>query len=192
MVLAKDPSDLKAVQSEFQSNIRKIPLPAKQGGFKYGVLEVRSDPYLENFITTILKGGPGLRNMFYGVIVFIVLMLMGLPAINLVNLNVGRILERASEIGVRKAFGAPVKTLMWQFIVENIFITFIGGVIALILTFTLIQIINTSGWIAYADLTINLAVFSISVIVCLIFGLLSGVLPALRMSKLSIIEALKA
>ncbi|MCF2444828.1 ABC transporter permease [Dyadobacter sp. CY345] len=192
MVLAKDPSDLKTVQSEFQSNIRKIPLPGKQGGFKYGLLEVRSDPYLENFITSILNGGPGLKNILYGVIVFIVLMLMGLPAINLVNLNVGRILERASEIGVRKAFGAPVKTLMWQFIVENIFITFIGGVIALILTFTLIQIINASGWIAYADLTINLAVFSISVIVCLIFGLLSGVLPALRMSKLSIIEALKA
>ena len=102
------------------------------------------------------------------------------------------LLERSSEIGVRKAFGAPVRTLMWQFIVENVFITFIGGTIALILTFVLIQIINNSGWIAYADLTINLTVFSISIIVSLIFGLLSGVLPALRMSKLSIIEALKA
>ena len=192
MILAKDPSELKAVQNEFQSNIAKIPLPGNQGGFKYNILEVRSDPYLINFLTAILHGGPGLRNIFYGVIGFVMLMVMGLPAINLVNLNVGRILERSSEIGVRKAFGAPVKTLMWQFIVENIFITFIGGGIALILTYILIQIINTSGWIAYADLTINFKVFLVSIVVCLVFGLLSGVLPALRMSKLSIIDALKS
>jgi len=76
--------------------------------------------------------------------------------------------------------------------VENIFITFIGGGIALILTYILIQIINTSGWIAYADLTINFKVFLVSIVVCLVFGLLSGVLPALRMSKLSIIDALKS
>lgn len=192
MILVKNASDIKTVQNEFQSHINRIPLPGVQDGFKYAMLEVRSDPYLEHFVVTILSGGPGLKNIFYGIIGFIMLMVMGLPAINLVNLNVGRILERASEIGVRKAFGAPVKTLMWQFIVENIFITFIGGTIALILTFALIQMINTSGWIAYADLAINFKVFSISIIVCLIFGLLSGVLPALRMSKLSIIDALKA
>ena len=192
MILAKEEGDLRTVQSEFQSKIRKIPLPGKQGGFKYSVLEVRSDPYLENFIMMIMNGGPGLKNIFYGVIGFIMFMVMGLPAVNLVNLNVGRILERSSEIGVRKAFGAPVKTLMWQFIVENIFITFIGGSIALIFTIILIWMINKSGWIAYSDLTINFQVFSVSVVVCLIFGLLSGVLPALRMSKLSIIDALKS
>lgn len=192
MVLAKSTSEIKEVQSEFQSKVKRIPLPGVEDGFKYTVLEIRSDPYLEHFIVTILSGGQGLKTIFYGVIGFIMLMVMGLPAINLVNLNVGRIMERSSEIGVRKAFGAPVRTLMWQFIVENVFITFIGGTIALILTFVLIQIINNSGWIAYADLTINLTVFSISIIVSLIFGLLSGVLPALRMSKLSIIEALKA
>jgi putative ABC transport system permease protein len=81
---------------------------------------------------------------------------------------------------------------MWQFIVENIFITFIGGAIALLLTLIVIQLINASGWIAYADLTINLYVFAISLGVCLVFGFLSGVLPALRMSKLNIAEALKA
>jgi putative ABC transport system permease protein len=192
MVLAKNAADVKAVQNEFQGHISRIPLPGIQDGFTYNVLEVRSDLYLDNFITTVLNGGPGLRTILYGVIGFIVLMLMGLPAINLVNLNVGRILERASEIGVRKAFGAPIRTLMWQFIVENIFITFIGGGIALITTFLLILVINNSGWIAYADLTINFKVFSVSIIVCLLFGLLSGVLPALRMSRLSIIDALKA
>ncbi|UFH53446.1 ABC transporter permease [Spirosoma sp. KNUC1025] len=192
IILAKNRSDFGAIQSEFQSRIAQIPLPGMQDGFKYYTLEVKCEPYIENFVGTVLDGGPGLKTVFFGIIGFILFMLLGLPAINLVNVNVSRIMERASEIGIRKAFGAPVRTLVWQFIVENIFITFIGGAIAFLLTLGVIHLINTSGWIAYADLTINLNVFVISILVCLIFGLLSGVLPALRMSKLTIAEALKA
>lgn len=192
IVLAKDKRDFSAINEEFQHHIRQIPLPGNQDGFKYSVLEVRSEPYLDNFLGTILNGNKGLKTIFFGVIAFVLFMLLGLPAINLVNVNVSRIMERASEIGIRKAFGAPVRTLLWQFIVENIFITFIGGAIALVLSWLVIQLINNSGWIAYADLTVNVNVFLISVFICLIFGLLSGVLPALRMSKLTIAEALKA
>ncbi|SOD82647.1 ABC transporter permease [Spirosoma fluviale] len=192
MILGKDKADLPAIQEEFQSHIDRIPLPIIQDGTKFAVMDVKSVPYLENFLGSILNGNPGMKAIFFGIIFFVLFMLMGLPAINLVNINVSRIMERASEIGIRKAFGAPIRTLMWQFIVENIFITFIGGAIALILTFIVIHLINTSGMIAYADLTINLYVFVISIVVCLLFGLLSGVLPALRMSKLNIAEALKS
>lgn len=192
IVLAKTKADLPAINAEFQERINRIPLPGYQNGFKYSMLEVRSDPYLETILGTFMNSNKGIKTIFFGVIAFIMLMLMGLPAINLVNVNVSRIMERASEIGIRKAFGAPVKTLIWQFVIENIFITFIGGAIALLLTALVIYLINTSGWIAYADLTINLNVFLISLLICLTFGLLSGVLPALRMSKLSIADALKS
>ncbi|GAB3957468.1 ABC transporter permease [Spirosoma harenae] len=192
MILAKNKSDFAAIQDEFQARINRIPLPGVEDGFKYSVLEVRCEPYMENFIGTIIGENAGLKTIFFGVVAFIMLMVMGLPAINLVNINVSRIMERGSEIGIRKAFGAPVKTLVWQFIVENIFITLIGGAIALALTSIAIHLINASGWIAFADLTINLNVFLVSLLVCLVFGFLSGVLPALRMSKLTIAEALKA
>ena len=192
ILLARDKSDVAAMQREFQSRIDRIPLPGVEDGFKYAELEIKAEPYAENFIGQIMDGGPGLKTIFLGVLGFVLFMLLGLPAINLVNVNVSRIMERGSEIGIRKAFGAPVKTLVWQFIVENIFITFIGGAIALVLTLLVIHLINTSGWIAYADLTINLNVFIISILVCLVFGLLSGVLPALRMAKLTIAEALKS
>ncbi|WP_138989332.1 ABC transporter permease [Larkinella sp. C7] len=191
ILLAKKTSDLKTVRDEFQSHIARIPLPGVEDGYKYAYVEVKSEPYVENFVGT-LNGNKGLKTVFFGIIAFIMLMLIGLPAINLVNVNVSRIMERASEIGIRKAFGAPVRTLMWQFIIENIFITLIGGGIALVLTLIVIQLINSSGIIAYADLTINLNVFLVSLLVCLVFGLLSGVLPALRMSKLKIAEALKS
>jgi len=44
-----------------------------------------------------------------------------LPTLNLVNINTSRILERASEIGVRKAFGASSKTLVLQLSLKILF-----------------------------------------------------------------------
>ncbi|TDE16374.1 ABC transporter permease [Dyadobacter psychrotolerans] len=191
IALAKDESDMAGIQSEFDRNISGIPDTEIADGQKFTVLIVRAEKYFEHFIKTFARNDSQ-KFLFYTIVVFVVMMFMGLPAINLINVNVSRILERASEIGVRKAFGAPSKALLWQFIVENIFITFIGGVFALGFSFLIIYMINISGWIPYADLTINFTVFFISVMVCLIFGLLSGVLPAFRMSKLKIVDALKA
>ena len=68
--------------------------------------------------------------------IFIVLALlfMTLPALNLVTLNLSRILERAPEIGVRKAFGAPKRTLIAQFVTENVILTLIGGALGFVFT----------------------------------------------------------
>jgi putative ABC transport system permease protein len=54
-----------------------------------------------------------------------------------------------------------------------------------------IYLFNRSGLILYSDLTINLPVFGVSLLVCLVFGLLSGVAPAFRMAKMKVIDALK-
>ncbi|WP_221393453.1 ABC transporter permease [Dyadobacter sp. NIV53] len=191
IVLAKNESDIPAIQSEFDSKIATISKTDIQDGQNFTVLIVKAEKYFDHFLNTFARDNS--QKIFaYTIAALVLAMFMGLPAINLVNVNVSRILERASEIGVRKAFGAPSKALLWQFIIENIFITFIGGAFALALSFLIINMINSSGWIAYADLTINFSVFLISILVCLVFGLVSGVLPAFRMSKLKIVDALKA
>jgi putative ABC transport system permease protein len=117
---------------------------------------------------------------------------MLLPTLNLVNINITRIMERSSEIGVRKAFGASSKTLVYQFIVENIILTLLGGLIGLILSFIAIKLINSENFISNLELSINFTVLGIGLLVCLIFGLISGVYPAWRMSKLNVVTALKA
>jgi len=101
-------------------------------------------------------------------------------------------MERSSEIGVRKAFGASGMTLVGQFIVENIILTFFGAVIGIILSFIVLQVINNTNMIANMHLSINLTVLMFSFLACIIFGLLSGVYPAWRMSKLQVVTALKA
>ena len=117
---------------------------------------------------------------------------MSLPTLNLVNINITRIMERSSEIGVRKAFGASSRTLVYQFIVENIILTLLGGLIGLVLSLIAIGIINSQNLIANLELSINFMVLFIGLLVCLVFGLLSGVYPAWRMSKLNVVTALKA
>ena len=69
------------------------------------------------------------------------LLFMLLPVVSLININTTRILERASEIGVRKAFGGSSLTLVGQFVVENVILTLLGGAFGLVLTFLVLQIL---------------------------------------------------
>src|SRR4029077_4831994 len=52
--------------------------------------------------------------VFLAAVIVLALLFMALPAVNLINLNVGRIMERAPEIGLRKAAGAPTRVLVGQ------------------------------------------------------------------------------
>ncbi len=114
-----------------------------------------------------------------------------LPTLNLVNLNVSRIMDRSSEIGVRKAFGAQGKDLMAQFVFENIVLTVIGGAIGLLIAIGLIYLINDARLMESLVLQVNMRFFLYSMILVLFFGILSGLLPAYRMSRLHIVNALK-
>ena len=128
-----------------------------------------------------------LQYVVFGLLLFFIL----LPTLNLINLNVSRIMDRSSEIGVRKAFGAHQGNIVVQFITENILQTFIGGLLGLGLAYVLINLINAGGFLGDAVLRLNGKFFLYSFVITLLFGILSGFLPALKMSRLQIVNALK-
>jgi putative ABC transport system permease protein len=126
--------------------------------------------------------------LFLGIVVFL---FVALPTVNLININISRILERSSEIAVRKAFGAPARTLVGQFIVENVLLTTVGGMVGLVLSAAVLRAINLSGVFQYSQLTVNLRVFGYGLLIAVVFGLISGVYPAWRMARLHPVDALR-
>jgi putative ABC transport system permease protein len=190
ILLGESKADLPAMAAEYEAIVGKIPLPATVDGFTFDRLESSAETYLESFLR-IGFNQDNVSSLFYTAVGIFMLLFMLLPAINLVNLNVSRIMERSSEIGVRKAFGASSGRLVGQFLIENIFITLLGGAIAIALTGVLIRLFNDSGLIPGADLIINGQVLLIGLGACLVFGLLSGVIPAYRMSRLHVVDALR-
>jgi putative ABC transport system permease protein len=116
---------------------------------------------------------------------------MLLPVINLITLNVSRILERAPEIGVRKAFGASSMHLIGQFILENVVLCVLGGLLALAGAWLVLLAVNASGLVPAARFTIHLRVFFYALGLAALFGILSGAYPAWRMSRLHPVEALR-
>jgi putative ABC transport system permease protein len=114
-----------------------------------------------------------------------------LPTVNLVNLNLSRILERAPEIGVRKAFGASSLDLVGQFVVENVLLCLVGGALGLGLAAVILKGVELSGVVPHARFDLDLRVFLYAAGLGVLFGVLSGALPAWRMSRLHPVTALR-
>jgi putative ABC transport system permease protein len=119
------------------------------------------------------------------------LLFMLLPAVNLVNLNVSRILERASEIGVRKSCGASSRALVAQFVVENVVLTFAGGGLALLLSGLVLGRLSATGLLGAERLAVSGRVFLVGLGLALTFGLVSGVYPAWKMARMHPLAALR-
>jgi putative ABC transport system permease protein len=187
MILAKDKSDFPAIKAELQSKVDQFEF--LDTDFDY--IDITAETYVEAISRLMFLAEDSHITAMMVIVVILISLFLLLPTINLVNLNVSRIIERASEIGIRKSFGASSMTLVGQFIMENIILTLIGGIIGVILTVIVLSIINDSGFIEYSTFGINYRILFTSLLICLFFGLYSGVYPAYKMSKMHPVEALR-
>ena len=190
LLLARSKDDFPAIKAELETRIRGAELPSKD----WKTLIAPAETFFESLAGNFFGARDETRSRherFWALIVGVTFLFSLLPAVNLVNLNMSRIMERAAEIGVRKAFGASSRTLVGQFIVENLVLTFAGGAIGFALSAAALAALNASDLIPYAVFTLNLRVFAYALGLAVFFGLLSGVYPAWRMSRLHPVQALK-
>ncbi|MBL7057926.1 ABC transporter permease [Patescibacteria group bacterium] len=114
--------------------------------------------------------------------------------IGIMNIMIVSVTERTQEIGLRKAIGASSANISNQFLIETISITSIGGLIGIILGSLISYFIYLGAqFLDYKDweFIITLDSVALSVGVSIVVGLIFGIYPARRASKLQPVEALR-
>jgi putative ABC transport system permease protein len=108
--------------------------------------------------------------------------------IGIMNITLVSVTERTREIGLRKAVGAPQKAILFQFLVETMTLSILGGVIGILLGSAIAWLFTYLGLItASVTWDVLLLSFSFSALI----GLFFGIYPAFQASRLRPIEALR-
>ena len=108
--------------------------------------------------------------------------------IGIMNMMLTTVTERTREIGLRKAIGAKRKDINRQFLIEAVMLTFIGGVLGVLLGWGISLGVSALGILqTKVSLSSVLLAFGVSAFIGIVFGYY----PAQRASKLSPIEALR-
>jgi len=191
-LLLSENSNPEKVQSRIdQILIEKVPLQ----GFNKASLPIQS---LTSIFFNPMKDGSSQRGnkaMTY-VLLSLGVFILFIASLNYINLTTARSLKRNREVGIRKVLGAHRGQLLWQFLGESMFISFISLLFAIVLMQVFIPHLNSFSNILYQiDLDSyflsNGYFLGIAISTTLLTGLLSGVYPALVLSRYNPVKALR-
>ncbi len=124
------------------------------------------------------------------------LMLLLIPALNLSGFSVSRMKKRIIEIGVRKAFGARIGTVLLQVLYENIITSLIGGILGLILSYIVVLLMKSwvlgvgAGAAVPFGALVSPGIFLAVVVLCVLLGVMSSGIPALHAARQNIVKSI--
>ena len=160
---------------------------------RHGISSGQEDDFQimsQESMTEAVSSITGVLTIFLGGIAAISLLVGGIGIMNIMLVSV---VERTKEIGLRKAVGARNNDILMQFMVESLIIGLAGGLLGVVLSYGLAAVIKNIAAASNYDLkpVITFGSILIAVGFSVAVGLIFGIYPASRASKLEPVEALR-
>jgi putative ABC transport system permease protein len=179
MVQAKPGIPSKALQDELNGVMRQLRKlsPTQEDNFTCNDVAQFKDQ-IESVFGSINKGGWAIAGLS---------LIVG--AFGVANIMFVTVRERTSQIGLKKAIGARRSTILYEFLLESAFLCIIGGLVGLFLVWILA--LSLSAVLPFA-ITIAPSIIFLALSICIILGVIAGIIPASIASKMNPVDAIRS
>jgi putative ABC transport system permease protein len=137
-----------------------------------------SSQFINNISNGLSQGGIAITVLSFIVGIF-----------GVANIMFVTVKERTSMIGLKKAIGAKRRTILMEILLESAFLCIVGGLIGLIMVFLLTMFL--SGALGF-KVFISIPLFLFAIGLCVFFGILAGIIPAIKASRLDPVVAIRS
>ena len=178
MVQAKPGIPSKALQDELNGVMRQLRKlsPTQEDNFTCNDVAQFKDQ-IESVFGSINSGGWAIAGLS---------LIVG--AFGVANIMFVTVRERTSQIGLKKAIGARSSTILYEFLLESAFLCIIGGLVGLFLVWILA--LALSAVLPFA-ITIAPSIIFLALSICIILGVIAGIIPASIASKMNPVDAIR-
>ena len=178
MVQPKEGITSKALQEELTGIMRQIRKlsPTQEDNFTCNDVAQFKDQ-VESVFGAVNQGGWAIAGLS---------LIVG--AFGVANIMFVTVRERTSQIGLKKAIGAKSSSILYEFLLESAFLCIIGGLVGLLLVWLLT--LALSSFLPFA-ITIAPSIIFLAFSICIILGVVSGIIPASIAAKMNPVEAIR-
>ncbi|HDQ00663.1 MAG TPA: FtsX-like permease family protein [bacterium] len=176
-VKVKDPALIEESKDELIGilrRVRKVP-PIAENDFAINQQDMIADMYKR--LTTAL----------YAVAFGVGSIALIVGGIGIMNILLVSITERTREIGIRKAIGAKKRNILWQFLIESLVVSALGGFIGIGLGLLIAKLVSQ---VSFLSASVSPLVIVVGLLFITLVGLFFGIYPAYKAAKMNPINAL--
>jgi len=179
IVKGKENLSSKAVKDQLKSVMRSIHKlsPKEDDDFALNDINDFSDAMSQAFVSINMGG------WIIGLLSFVV------GIFGVANIMFVTVKERTTQIGLKKAIGAKNGVILTEFLLESAFLCIIGGLIGLALVLILTKIASA---LLHFNFFLSAKIIAIALIICILAGMLAGIIPAIKASKMDPVQAIRS